>query len=263
LDDLEGHNGRRFLGGRKYSIEDSIIEYSCISNQIPVHLLFTKLHPFCIALPSALDASFHRPAQGRRGRKSMKISKVISAALAIVLSTVFAVSASAQCGAAGGSVTTQFRAQPNSWQTSAQTPAAPNSATAPTSIVGFWKVTFVSEGNPGIPDGTVIDFGYAQWHSDGTEILNSGARPPATGNFCLGVWAKTGHTYRLNHFAISSDPSGNLIGPANIRESVALGASGNSYSGSFTIDQFDQSGNVLAHIAGDVIATRITPDTQP
>jgi hypothetical protein len=194
----------------------------------------------------------------------MKISKVISAALAIaLLSTALAVSASAQCGTASASATAQFRVQPSSWQTSAQTPAASNSAAAATSIVGFWKVTFMSEGNPGIPDGTIIDFGYAQWHSDGTEILNSGARPTASGNFCLGVWAKTGHTYRLNHFAISSDPSGNLIGPANIRESVALGASGNSYSGSFTIDQFDQSGNVLAHIAGDVIATRITLDTQP
>jgi hypothetical protein len=30
----------------------------------------------------------------------------------------------------------------------------------------------------------VIDAGFAQWHSDGTEIMNSHA--PATSNFCLG-----------------------------------------------------------------------------
>jgi hypothetical protein len=74
-------------------------------------------------------------------------------------------------------------------------------------IVGFWKATLVSEGNSGIPDGTVIDAGFAQWHSDGTEILNS-SRPAASSNFCLGIWKKTGmFHYTLNHFALSSDPS--------------------------------------------------------
>ena len=68
-------------------------------------------------------------------------------------------------------------------------------------------------------------------------------------------------TYKLNHFALSWDPTGtNLIGPANIREEVVLGRSGNSYAGTFTIDQFDTDGNVLAHIAGRVTATRITAD---
>jgi hypothetical protein len=57
-------------------------------------------------------------------------------------------------------------------------------------IVGFWKVKFVAEGNPDIPDGTPIDDGLAQWHSDGAEIMNSGLRPPVTGNFCLGGLAE-------------------------------------------------------------------------
>jgi hypothetical protein len=53
--------------------------------------------------------------------------------------------------------------------------------------VGFWKVTFTAEGNTeGPPDDTPIDSGYVQWHSDGTEIMNSG-RPPQNGNICLGV----------------------------------------------------------------------------
>ena len=58
------------------------------------------------------------------------------------------------------------------------------------SIVGFWKVTFTAKGNTeGPPDGTPIDSGFVQWHSDGTEIMNSG-RPPQNGNICLGVWEK-------------------------------------------------------------------------
>src|SRR5258707_1710998 len=128
-------------------------------------------------------------------------------------------------------------------------------------IVGMWKVQFVSEGTNGIPDGTMIDSAYAQWHSDGTEIMNSG-RPPITSSFCLGVWKKTGEsTYKLNPFALSWDPSGTVfVGPANIRENVTLNAQGNSFSGTFTIDQFDTNGNTLAHIVGKINGQRVTAD---
>lgn len=131
-------------------------------------------------------------------------------------------------------------------------------------IVGFWRVKFLSEGNEGnygIPDGTVLDAAYSQWHSDGTEIMNS-SRPPATQSFCLGVWKKTGRsTYKLNHFAISWDPNGSLIGPANIREEVTLGSDHDSFGGTFTIDQYDQAGNSLVHLVGQIEAKRITTDT--
>jgi len=71
-------------------------------------------------------------------------------------------------------------------------------------IVGMWKITELSMGNtthvPPIPDGTQIDFGYAQWHSDGTEFYNSGGFAPATQNYCLGVWLQTGNCrYQVNH----------------------------------------------------------------
>lgn len=130
------------------------------------------------------------------------------------------------------------------------------------SIVGLWRVTFTSEGTDGIPDGTVIDNAYAQWHSDRTEIMNS-SRPPMTQSFCLGVWKKVGERrYVLNHFAISWDSNGNLIGPANIREEVTLEGREN-FRGTFTIDQFDQVGNPLAHLAGVLAGTRITVDSPP
>jgi hypothetical protein len=130
-------------------------------------------------------------------------------------------------------------------------------------IVGFWKTTFVSKGSPGIPDGKVIDAGFAQWHSDGTEILNSGSRPPASSNFCLGIWKKTGRFhYTLNHFGLSWDTSTDTpLGPAQIREEIELDHGGDSYSGTFTIDQYDVSGHLLVHIEGTVTATRITVNT--
>lgn len=128
-------------------------------------------------------------------------------------------------------------------------------------IVGLWKFSFISEGNPGIPDGTVIDAGYATWHSDGTEIMNSG-RAPMTGSFCMGVWRQTKFaTYKLNHYALSWDPTGmNLIGPANVREKVTVAQGNKTYSGTFTLDQYDTNGNLLVHLAGNVSAQRITAD---
>jgi hypothetical protein len=135
------------------------------------------------------------------------------------------------------------------------------------SIVGMWKVQFISLGNgnhnPSIPDGALIDFGYGQWHSDGTEIFNSGGRAPATQNFCLGVWGRTGYlAYELNHFALSYDaPSGSLNGTANIREQVTLSPSGDSYTGTFTIDVYAPNGSHVDHLAGTITGTRLTVDS--
>ena len=133
---------------------------------------------------------------------------------------------------------------------------------APT-IVGTWKEHWISEGTQGIPDGTEIDAGYAQWHSDGTEINVSGLRAPMTGDVCLGVWIKTGeNSYQLNHFGISYDPTGtHLVGPARIQQWLTLDANGNATTGKFTIDQFDESGNLLAHVQGNVLGSRVTMNT--
>ncbi len=128
------------------------------------------------------------------------------------------------------------------------------------SIVGLWHVKFVAQGNAdGPPDGTEIDAGYAQWHSDGTEIMNSGARSPITSNFCLGVWEGLGNSkYKLNHFAISWDSTGsNLVGPANIKELVTLNADGTAFAGTFTIVQYDESGNIKAQVKGNITGKRM------
>ena len=129
-------------------------------------------------------------------------------------------------------------------------------------IVGLWDVKFVSVGTPGIPDGTVIDQAYVTWHSDGTEIMNSG-RPAISSNFCMGVWKQIGQRgFKLNHFAKSwdMDTGKTFVGPANIKEDVVLNKFGDGYRGTFTINQFDTNGNVLAHITGTVTGERITVD---
>lgn len=130
-------------------------------------------------------------------------------------------------------------------------------------MVGTWKEHWISEGSNGIPDGTEVDAGYAQWHSDGTEANISGLRAPMTGDVCFGEWIKTGRdTYRMNHFGISYDPTGqNLVGPAHIQQWLTLNEKGNATSGKFTIDQYDEGGNLLAHVQGKIIGTRVTMDT--
>ncbi len=135
------------------------------------------------------------------------------------------------------------------------------------SIVGMWNVQFISQGNtslnPPIPDGAILDFGYGEWHSDGTEIFNSGGRAPATENFCLGVFVRSGFfTYELNHIALGYDASsGQLNGKSIIHEQVTLDPSGNEYSGTFTITTFNPTTGVqVGQITGTVAAKRFTVD---
>lgn len=190
----------------------------------------------------------------------------MTGALAMVsLSMVLVAEASAGCGNferyKGGAF------QPMSWHGTGE--FGPGSSLLVTDrgdsvdrIVGFWKVTFVSKGSPGIADGTLIDDGFAQWHSDGTEIHNS-SRPAASGNFCLGVWTKTGKFhYTLNHFLLGSDPANDsLHDRGQLREEIDLDHGGDECFGTFTFDDYDLSGNLLVHLQGTVHATRITVNT--
>jgi hypothetical protein len=123
-------------------------------------------------------------------------------------------------------------------------------------IVGFWIVTYV------LPDGTVLGNGFQQWHSDGTEIHNAEG-PAAGGNFCLGIWKKTGRShYALNHFYLASDPTTNTMNARiQIREEIDLDRNGDKHFGTFTIDRYDLDGNLSFHVEGTVQATRITVET--
>ena len=106
-----------------------------------------------------------------------------------------------------------------------------------------------------------------QWNS--LHRLMNSARPPQDGNFCMGVWKKTGENrYKLNHFAwLANDASnapggiGNPTGPARIVANIILSPDGKHYTGTFTLDAYDTLGNQVAHIVGVLAGTRITLNT--
>lgn len=125
------------------------------------------------------------------------------------------------------------------------------------SIVGLWKEHWL------FPDGTEFDANYSTWHSDGTELGVSGLRTPMSGDVCQGVWEKVGpRHYKVNHFGVSFDASGlNLVGLAIIRQDVTLNPKGNEIAGTFSVDQYDESGNILAHVQGTISGTRVTMST--
>ena len=139
------------------------------------------------------------------------------------------------------------------------------------SIVGMWHVLLTAHAMNGqtIPN-TVIDNSLAVWHRDGTEIMNS-LRPAQDGNFCLGVWKHTGQrSYLLNHIPWG----GNVFDPAappdaigapqagvQILENVTLSPDGDSYSGTFTLQAYNTSGNVYISFSGTVSAKRVTTST--
>lgn len=138
-------------------------------------------------------------------------------------------------------------------------------------IVGMWHVkltaTRVSNGVPFGP-GTEFDAGYQQWHSDGTEMLNS-ARPPITQSFCMGVWSQTGpRSFTLNHFAISWAPDGTRTGPTSIVEEVTVAPNGQTFTGRFTITDYVEkdtpSGNSITFqdsIEGTVTGSKMDVNT--
>ncbi|MGA8622857.1 MAG: hypothetical protein WB660_30580 [Candidatus Sulfotelmatobacter sp.] len=135
------------------------------------------------------------------------------------------------------------------------------------SIVGMWHVILKAETMNGAPFSEVIDNAVAVWHSDGTEIINS-SRPAQDGDFCLGVWIRTGRlSYFLNHIPWQGNDTenpggiGNPQGGGQLTENVNLSPDGNSYSGHFTLDAYDISGKLSVSFTGRVKAKRITTST--
>ena len=140
------------------------------------------------------------------------------------------------------------------------------------SIVGLWHVVFTAEGVNGTPlpkaDYFTSDNALVVFHSDKTEIMES-ARPPQDGNFCLGVWEKTGNrSYYVNHLPwLGNDTTnapagiGTPTGGAQITERVTLGEDGTRYSGSFTLIAYNLDGTKAVTFTGVIYATRITTST--
>jgi hypothetical protein len=121
-----------------------------------------------------------------------------------------------------------------------------------------------------VAGGVVIDNSVVVWHPDGTEIMNS-SRSAQDGNFCLGVWKRTGRrAYLLNHIpwqgnvfdpSVPPDTIGAPQEGTQIIEKITLSPGGDSYTGTFTLHAYDTSGNVYVWFTGVLSAKRITPDT--
>jgi hypothetical protein len=185
----------------------------------------------------------------------------------IVCGMWLSVTANAECGMSGWPQTGKYHKQ--AWQ--AGNPAAVLVLTGDEQdgIVGMWHVTFTGDHiNGSSVDGFPVDNSLVVWHRDHTEIMNS-VRPPQDGNFCMGVWEKTGEfKYKLNHFAwfandTTNSPSGigNPVGPTRIIENITLRTDGNHYEGRFTLIATDTSGNTTVTITGSIKGTRITTAT--
>jgi len=196
-------------------------------------------------------------------------SKLVLSLGALSIAVVFVPGALAQCG-----LSTRL-AKPAAWHPQfdhAQLKAAPDDhngfSNFGPSIVGMWHVVFNAQTMNDAPFSAPIDNAIVQWHSDGTELMNS-ARPAQDGSFCMGVWVQTGpRSYYLNHFPWQGNdtenaPSGigNPQDGAQLTEQVILSPDGNSYSGSFKLVAYGSTGAVAATFTGTISATRITVST--
>jgi hypothetical protein len=127
-------------------------------------------------------------------------------------------------------------------------------------MLGFWYVKFTSD-TPGV----FFDWAYNQFHSDGTEMMNSGSLGSSA--FCMGVWKRTAHLqYEVTHFPIPYDTTEAppvLVGIVDLCEKITLSRDHNSFTGTFTQSTYDKVGNLLGGliITGKLEGRRITVDT--
>lgn len=203
-----------------------------------------------------------------------KFGRFVSCVVAAGLTCVLASAAQAECGFSNRPI------KPSGWQPEMGA-TLPQLVTAAfdeddqngPSIVGMWHVKFTAHTQDGeaIPSpGAVIDNSVVVWHPDGTEIMNS-SRSAQDGNFCLGVWKRTGtRTYLLNHIPWQGNIFDPTVPPSTVGapqagdqiiEYITLSPNGNSYAGTFTLKAYDTSGNVYTWFKGTLSAKRITPDT--
>jgi len=99
---------------------------------------------------------------------------------------------------------------------------------------------------------------FDQWHADGNEFEVADLQ---LGAMCQGTWEQTAPgTVRLFHVGWNFDPTGiTLVGYFTEIQTDTLSADGNTYDGTFLIQNFDLSGNhVPGDLSGPVHAKRLT-----
>ena len=118
------------------------------------------------------------------------------------------------------------------------------------SIVGLWHVEFKVNGQ-------TIQEAYQLWNAGGTEVHNPNVDPRG-GTVCLGVWTQAAGTYTLAHRVWNYDTNGNFLGSIHLSETLTLGKSGNTHSGSFTSAFYDPTGHFINKVTGNVTGRRIS-----
>jgi hypothetical protein len=185
----------------------------------------------------------------------MKLTKVIMMFIAaLAINAAFAASARAQCGVSPRQNLNALNllngsaiARPSTSARPATQESDARNGEEPT-IVGFWDTKLMS-------DNQLVDEGFDQFHSDGTEILDDGA-------ICLGVWVKTGpRSYKVRHPFWLFDSAHTLMGRGLIVQLITLDRRGQSYKGTFTFELRDLSGTPIGtDVSGNSVADRITVD---
>jgi len=119
------------------------------------------------------------------------------------------------------------------------------------SIVGMWTNSIIVNGN-------VVATTIPTWHSDGTEFETVDASPIG-GNICQGVWESKGvNKVEEHHFGYTFDQNGNPSGYFTWVQNVKLSHNGLKYSGPFDQKYYDNDGNLLTEITGQMSAERFT-----
>ena len=130
--------------------------------------------------------------------------------------------------------------------------AAPGQGNKNNSIVGLWHVTYVA------PDGSTVYESFDQWHGDGNEFEVADV---GVGVVCQGTWKQTpAGTVRLFHIGWKFDLNNVVNGTFTITQTNMVGGDGNSYQGTFELQNFDLDGNHIdgEDVSGTVKATRLT-----
>ena len=109
-------------------------------------------------------------------------------------------------------------------------------------IVGQWQVLMTAF--PGTNNEFIFDFGFQQFHADGTELMISGGVPPSIGNVCIGVWERgAGGAIRLRHMTwnfvggevLGDLPSGYFLLDVTLRPN----SQGSAYEGTWKAASYD------------------------
>ena len=105
-------------------------------------------------------------------------------------------------------------------------------------IVGVWQNVMTAS------EGFVFDFGFQQFHADGTELMISGGVPPTIGNVCIGTWERRADgIIKLVHVTwnwagdevIGDPPTGYFWLEVTLRTNDR----GSAYTGTFYTASFD------------------------